>query len=298
MYILDNMVKNLEEGVKFYMFPRFIQVFVNHQLGDMSHHKGIFVNPSLTKKRKHKPKRKQREATKFPHTEPQAKERVPTPSNDPLPSGEDRMQLTKLMNLCTNLQKHVLDLEKAKTAQANEIADLKKRVKKLERKKKSRTSGLKRLYKIDLSTRIVSSDEKGLGDQEDASKQGRIAEIDADEDLSLINETAQDQGRMNDQDLFRVHDLDSDEVFVDVTIAKPKANEVTIQEPSEFRTTSPSQPPQAKDIEIVEESLRKSQVKVTEGSSKRAREEIEQESAKKQKLDEQVQAKVADDDTT
>nr|GEW43027.1 hypothetical protein [Tanacetum cinerariifolium] len=49
-YILDNMVKNLEAGVKFYMFPRFIQVFMNHQLGDMSHHKRIFVNPSLTKK--------------------------------------------------------------------------------------------------------------------------------------------------------------------------------------------------------------------------------------------------------
>nr|GEX92279.1 retrovirus-related Pol polyprotein from transposon TNT 1-94 [Tanacetum cinerariifolium] len=49
-YILDNMVKNLEAGVKFYMFPRFVQVFVNHQLGDISHHKGIFFNPSLTKK--------------------------------------------------------------------------------------------------------------------------------------------------------------------------------------------------------------------------------------------------------
>nr|GEX48641.1 hypothetical protein [Tanacetum cinerariifolium] len=59
-----------------------------------------------------------------------------------------------------------------------------------------------------------------LSDKEDASKQERIAEIYADEDLSLINETAQDHGRMNDQDLFRVHDLDSDEVFVDVTTAK------------------------------------------------------------------------------
>nr|GEV88196.1 hypothetical protein [Tanacetum cinerariifolium] len=49
-YILNNLKKNLEAGVPFYMFPRFIQVFMNHQLGDMSHHKGIFVNPSLTKK--------------------------------------------------------------------------------------------------------------------------------------------------------------------------------------------------------------------------------------------------------
>nr|GEU84967.1 ribonuclease H-like domain-containing protein [Tanacetum cinerariifolium] len=49
-YILTSLVKNLEASVPFYMFPKFIQVFVNHQLGDMSHHKGIFVNPSLTKK--------------------------------------------------------------------------------------------------------------------------------------------------------------------------------------------------------------------------------------------------------
>nr|GEU54171.1 hypothetical protein [Tanacetum cinerariifolium] len=49
-YIFDSMVKNLEAGVKLFMFPRFVQVFVNHQIGDMSHHKKIFVTPSFTKK--------------------------------------------------------------------------------------------------------------------------------------------------------------------------------------------------------------------------------------------------------
>nr|GFD21611.1 hypothetical protein [Tanacetum cinerariifolium] len=76
------------------------------------------------------------------------------------------------------------------------------------------------LYKVGLSARIVSSNEECLGDPEDASKQGRIAEIDADEDLSLINETTQDQGRMNEEDLFGVNDLDGDEVIVDVTIGE------------------------------------------------------------------------------
>ncbi|GJX20541.1 putative ribonuclease H-like domain-containing protein [Tanacetum coccineum] len=49
-------------------------------------------------------------------------------SNDPplsrgyaLGSGEDSMQLSELMILCTNLQKHVLDLEKARDTQAKEI---------------------------------------------------------------------------------------------------------------------------------------------------------------------------------
>ncbi|GJV75737.1 hypothetical protein Tco_1507321 [Tanacetum coccineum] len=49
-YIFDSMVRNLENVNKFWMYPRFVQVFVNQQLGDMSKHKKTFVNPSLTKK--------------------------------------------------------------------------------------------------------------------------------------------------------------------------------------------------------------------------------------------------------
>nr|GEV48739.1 putative ribonuclease H-like domain-containing protein [Tanacetum cinerariifolium] len=49
-YIFQSMVKNLENMNTFWMYPRFVQVFVNQQFGDMSHHKKIFVNPSLTKK--------------------------------------------------------------------------------------------------------------------------------------------------------------------------------------------------------------------------------------------------------
>ncbi|GJU11959.1 hypothetical protein Tco_1134355 [Tanacetum coccineum] len=71
--------------------------------------------------------RKQRKDTAFTQEETQQDDSVPTPSNDPPLSGEDSMQLSELMILCTNLQKQVLDLEKAKDAQAKEIADLKKR---------------------------------------------------------------------------------------------------------------------------------------------------------------------------
>ncbi|GJZ13949.1 hypothetical protein Tco_0549179 [Tanacetum coccineum] len=49
-YIFDAMVKHLDGGVKFLMYPRFLQVFINQQLGDMSTHKKIFVNPFHTKK--------------------------------------------------------------------------------------------------------------------------------------------------------------------------------------------------------------------------------------------------------
>ncbi|GJX85553.1 hypothetical protein Tco_0336327 [Tanacetum coccineum] len=81
----------------------------------------------------------------------------------------------------------MLDLENTKTAQAQEITSLKKRVKKLEKKRGSRTYKLKRLYMVGRSRRVVSSKEEILGDQEDASKQRRIDDIDADEDITLKN---------------------------------------------------------------------------------------------------------------
>ncbi|GKC61392.1 hypothetical protein Tco_1088990 [Tanacetum coccineum] len=111
------------------------------------------------------------------------------------------------MKLCTTLQKKVLGLEKTKTTQANEIASLKRRVKKLEQKKRSRTHGLKRLRKVGATARVESSgDEESLG--EDASKQGRINAIDADDDITLVSV------QNVDEEMFDVDALDGEEVFV------------------------------------------------------------------------------------
>ncbi|GJX54205.1 hypothetical protein Tco_0282574 [Tanacetum coccineum] len=49
-YIFDNMVKSLKGGVKFLMYLRFVQVFLDKQVEDMSKHKEIYVTPSHTKK--------------------------------------------------------------------------------------------------------------------------------------------------------------------------------------------------------------------------------------------------------
>ncbi|GKE34368.1 hypothetical protein Tco_1453690, partial [Tanacetum coccineum] len=81
------------------------------------------------------------------------------------------------------------------------------RVKKLERRNKSRTHGLKRLYKVGSSRRIKSFKDEGLG-EEDASKQGRIADIDANDDIYLVK-------IQTDEDMFGVNDLDGDEVIVE-----------------------------------------------------------------------------------
>ncbi|GKB04270.1 hypothetical protein Tco_0832413 [Tanacetum coccineum] len=103
-----------------------------------------------------------------------------------LQSDEDRLKLEELMALCTTLQNRVLDLEKTKTTQYNEIASLKRRVKKLEKKNRSRTHKLKRLHKVGLRARVESyDDEESLG--KDASKQGGIDAIDADEEITLVS---------------------------------------------------------------------------------------------------------------
>nr|GEY78922.1 putative ribonuclease H-like domain-containing protein [Tanacetum cinerariifolium] len=74
------------------------------------------------------------------------------------------------------------------------------RVKRLEKKKRSRTHRLKRLYKVGLSARVESSNEESLG-EEDASKQGRkIADIVVAKELTLVDETTEEHGRLNDQD--------------------------------------------------------------------------------------------------
>ncbi|GJZ08055.1 hypothetical protein Tco_0542338 [Tanacetum coccineum] len=133
-----------------------------------------------------------------------------------LQSGEDSLKLKELMELCNNLQIRVLDLETTKSIQANEIDSLKRRVKKLKNKKRSRTHGLKRLYKVGLSARVESSgDEVDLG--EDASKQGRINTIDADEDITMVND--QDGAAM-----FDVNTLTGDEVLAESEVTVKDVN--------------------------------------------------------------------------
>ncbi|GKF14808.1 hypothetical protein Tco_0056270 [Tanacetum coccineum] len=79
-----------------------------------------------------------------------------------------------------------------------EIESLKRRVKSLEKRRKSRTPGFKRLRKVGSVSRVESSNDVSLGAQEDASKQGRnIADLDVDAEVTLVDETQ----LMNDDNL-------------------------------------------------------------------------------------------------
>ncbi|GKC29211.1 ribonuclease H-like domain, reverse transcriptase, RNA-dependent DNA polymerase, partial [Tanacetum coccineum] len=114
------------------------------------HHTPIITQSSTSKpQKKQKPRKPNRKYTKIPQSssptehiadEAANEENLPTHSNDPLLS---------------------------------EISSLKLRVKRLEKKRGSRTHKLKRLFKVSRSTQVVSSENEGLGDQEDESKQGR-----------------------------------------------------------------------------------------------------------------------------
>nr|GEW99525.1 hypothetical protein [Tanacetum cinerariifolium] len=80
-------------------------------------------------------------------------------------SDEDRLKHIELMKICTTLQKKVFDLKdelkRTKTAQQT---------------------------KIDGLERVISSSDDEAFNKEDTSKQGRIDEIDADEDIALFIE--------------------------------------------------------------------------------------------------------------
>ncbi|GKE20628.1 hypothetical protein Tco_1432140 [Tanacetum coccineum] len=77
------------------------------------------------------------------------------------PGCQETMRNTIAQTRFENVSKHsndpLLARETTKTTQANEIASLKRRVKKLEKKDRSRTHKLKRLYKVGLSARVESS---------------------------------------------------------------------------------------------------------------------------------------------
>ncbi|GJZ00512.1 hypothetical protein Tco_0517941 [Tanacetum coccineum] len=326
---LYSMVKNVDSIGKFLMYLRFVQVFLDQQVGDMSTHDKIYVTPSHTNKVFGNMKRVGKGffgniTTLFPTMMIQAHEEMGEGSENPIdphhvvvPSAKKPWGIPLL--------KLVLALETTKTNQALEIDSLKRRVKNLEKKDNKRIHKLKRLYKVGLSDKVVSSDDEGLG-EEDASKQGRkIHDIDSNEDITLAG-THFDANT----DMFGVHDLDGDEVFIEnvdaLAIKKVEQSEKVIetevaaaknakgivfhdqeQAPTPTPIVSSQQPSQVKvqdkgkgkmvEEEPVKKFTKKDQLRLDkelafklqaeeeEESLKRAGDELEQEKAKKQKID-------------
>nr|GEV64835.1 hypothetical protein [Tanacetum cinerariifolium] len=118
--------------------------------------------------------------------------------------------LKTLLETCAILTKKVPNLEEDKIAQDIKITKQKQRVRRLEKKRKLKASGLKRLKKVRTIQRVESLADTVIDDQEDTSKQWEIAELDANKDITLESIDAKDtnvQGRL-DESQAKVYHLD------------------------------------------------------------------------------------------
>ncbi|GJS96097.1 hypothetical protein Tco_0803065 [Tanacetum coccineum] len=183
--------------------------------------------------------RKDRGPTEHITDEATNKEHGSTTSYDPSQSGEDRMQLNELMDLCTKLPDRVLALENTNTSQAVEIATLKEKVKKLEKKRRSRTYKPRRLYKY-------------------AIKQGgrKIADLDADTEPMVNTATTTSSILINVVDIFttagEVVTTASVEILEELTLAQTLIAIISVKPKAITTTTTTVTPassrPKAKGI--------------------------------------------------
>ncbi|GJV26175.1 hypothetical protein Tco_1378870 [Tanacetum coccineum] len=236
------------------------------------------------------------------------------PRGNTLQSDEDSLRLNELMELCTNLQNRVLDLEKTKTTQQNEIASLKRRAKKLERKNRSRTHKLKRLYQVGLTTRVESSgDEESLG--EDAFKQGRIDAIDADEEITLVSAANVSAVSIASDKVSAVSvattvsaattttadDITLAQALEEMKSTKPKMKGVVIQEPGESTKTKSSQlsSQQSQDkgkgiwIEPVKPMKMKDQIRLDKETALNLQAEFNEERLVREKVEKEEEVNIA-----
>ncbi|GJT38173.1 hypothetical protein Tco_0938038 [Tanacetum coccineum] len=276
-YIFDNMMKNLEGGVKFLMYSRFVQVFLDKQVEGMSKHKGIYVTPSHFEKVFANMKKLGKDFSGkvtplFQTMMVQAPEDM----------GED---------LATPIDSHSTPI----ITQPSSSKPQKKKFRRKQRKDSGSTKPIPDEATNEELTSTPSYDPPESGEDRikltelmslctKLQKQGRkIADLDADAEVTLIDET---QERNDEEMLFDVqNDLQGEEVVAKkevvaekevsaadlvttdgdrskqlnpvttvattTTTTRLKARGVVVQVPSEFKTTSSpleaSQLPQAKD---------------------------------------------------
>nr|GEV69847.1 hypothetical protein [Tanacetum cinerariifolium] len=191
--IFDGMLRNLDNvSGKFLIYLRFIQTILDKQLDGMPTHKEKYDVSFHTKKVFANMKR--------------------------IGKGFSGKETSLFLTM------KVLDLEdelnKTKTTQETKIDGLERRVKKLEKKQRSRTRKLKRLYKVGLTARVISSSDDEALDKEDTSKQGRIDEIDVDEDIALVSTHDDVSTHDNIVQNEGIEDVGEEEVVEVVTTAK------------------------------------------------------------------------------
>nr|GFA90478.1 hypothetical protein [Tanacetum cinerariifolium] len=201
-YIFDSLVRNVDSSSKFYMYPRFIQLIIQNQVGDLSTHTTCFISPALTQKENvtedvfhdaipSPPPHNIPYPSQEPSSPPQQQQITPQAKPQ---DAEFQTQLQQVLNVCSALSKHVKNLENDNAAQKLVIVKLKARVKKLEKANMVKSSKLRRLRKVGASRRVESS-----ADMEDVFNQGRmIDDMDMDEGIELVKDAEKDDSEVQE----------------------------------------------------------------------------------------------------
>nr|GFA57163.1 hypothetical protein [Tanacetum cinerariifolium] len=194
-YIFESLVRNVDSSSKFYMYPMFIQLIIQNQLGNLSTHTTKYTSHALTPKDFANTRRvgKGFSGVEKPlfegmlvagkleeqgDTEEQVQDNV-----DDAAQGADTGVSGDVV------QDQSIPSPTPPPQQPQDLpstSQLKKWVKKLERDNKVKVLKLRRLKKVGTSQRIESSADT---DMEDASNQGRmIADLDRDTGVALMDD--------------------------------------------------------------------------------------------------------------
>nr|GEU73223.1 hypothetical protein [Tanacetum cinerariifolium] len=229
-YIFDSLVRNVDRSSKFYMYPCFIQLIIQNQVGDLSTHTTRFISPALTQKVFASMRRvgKGFSGVEIPLFEGMIADRQPaeedlvaeqvqvdaaavaTVEENVAENGEDfPANFQQVLDICSALIRHVEHLERDNVSQKLESVKLKARVKKLEKTNKVKSSKFRRLRKVGASRRVESSD-----DMEDVFNQGRM--MNEDEGFELVKDAdiADTEGRQADKQA-KIYNIDLDHSLKD-----------------------------------------------------------------------------------
>nr|GEV20047.1 retrovirus-related Pol polyprotein from transposon TNT 1-94 [Tanacetum cinerariifolium] len=224
---------------------------------------------------------------------------IAPPSSPPQPSQPTTIS-TELLNIlletCTTLTRRVKNLEQDKIAQALEITKLKKMVRRLEKRNKVKAFWLRRLKKVRTAQRIESSADTIMDDQEDASKQGwKIAELDANKDIILKDVAAELEKDTEVPKDAAVQGRDPKETATPSTIVhsepklKDKGKGILVEEPKPLKKQAQIEQDEAYEKELEAELNKNINWDDVIEALKRQSKSSEQQAAKKQKLDEEVE---------
>nr|GEU62214.1 hypothetical protein [Tanacetum cinerariifolium] len=156
-YIFESLVRNVDSSSKFNMYPRFLHLIIQNQLGDLSTHSTKYISPALTQKVFANMRRvgKGCSGVETPLFKGILVAKELEEHDDTEEQGNDDNAAEELvtavddeaLDACAALARRVEHLEHDKMAQDLEIIKLKTRVKKLENTNKVKTLKLRRLRK-------------------------------------------------------------------------------------------------------------------------------------------------------